>query len=354
MEKWTDPDQDDDVVDESGDEYVESTIYDISSYGADYPVEMISWRIQSGEWYVPPFQRNYVWSLNQASRFIESLLLGLPVPGIFLFREAETQKHLIIDGQQRTKTLSAYLNEEEFGRTKFRLRKVQEKFEGKSFSELDEEDQLRLKESLVHAIIFKQDKPSENQRSVIEVFERLNTGGSKLSAQEIRGCVNHGNFVDFLEELTDIASWQLVFRSKSRRLKDHEMILRFFAFWERGDKYQRPMKSFLDDYMSFRKDIGGPKKEELTELFSSTMDMIAEKLGEKAFRPDRAFNAAVFDCVSVTTARLMRSGQLANNYAEAYAKLMADKDFLELTSRSTADEERVGKRFEAANAYLRG
>ena len=81
-----------------------------SSYGADYPVDGLVKRINAEDIYIPEFQRGYVWSLNQASRFIESLLLGLPVPGIFVAKDEETKKLLVIDGQQRLKSLQFFYN----------------------------------------------------------------------------------------------------------------------------------------------------------------------------------------------------------------------------------------------------
>ncbi len=82
--------------------------YVISSYGADYPVDSLVKRISKHDIYVPVFQRGFVWSHVQASRFVESLLLGLPVPGIFLFKESDTQKLVVVDGQQRLRTLQMY------------------------------------------------------------------------------------------------------------------------------------------------------------------------------------------------------------------------------------------------------
>jgi len=95
------------VEDESTDEIVPYK-YSITSYGADYPVDSLVSRLERDVIFIPSFQRSYVWSLNQASRFIESLLLGLPVPGVFFSKETETGKLLIIDGQQRLRTLQYF------------------------------------------------------------------------------------------------------------------------------------------------------------------------------------------------------------------------------------------------------
>src|SRR5687768_3267101 len=94
------------VVDESEDDsLVPEVTYDVSSYGSDMDVEGLVRRLQSGDILIPPFQRDYVWKQAEASRFIESLLLGLPVPGVFFATEPETNKFLVIDGQQRLKSL---------------------------------------------------------------------------------------------------------------------------------------------------------------------------------------------------------------------------------------------------------
>jgi uncharacterized protein with ParB-like and HNH nuclease domain len=99
----------DDVIDEAeNDSTVPVIVYDIISFGADYDVDGLVKRMKRKEIYAPPFQRGYVWNIKQGSRFIESLLLGLPVPGIFLAKEPATNKFLIIDGQQRLKTLQFF------------------------------------------------------------------------------------------------------------------------------------------------------------------------------------------------------------------------------------------------------
>ena len=122
-----------------------------------------------------------MWKFKEASRFIESLLLGLPVPGIFLSKEKETQKLLVIDGQQRLLTL-LYFYDGIFQPTKreFALKDVQPQFEGAIYKSLPDEDRRRLDDSILHATIIKQDEPSEDDSSIYHIFERLNTGGTTL------------------------------------------------------------------------------------------------------------------------------------------------------------------------------
>src|ERR1039457_5830925 len=103
------------IVDESeNDDTTPVVRYEITSYGADYDVAGFAARLQRDDIVIPSFQRDYVWRLPEASRFVESILLGLPVPGVFLAKDFDTNKLLVIDGQQRLKTLQFFI--EEIGR----------------------------------------------------------------------------------------------------------------------------------------------------------------------------------------------------------------------------------------------
>ena len=193
-----------DVEDQRTDEgdalEVQPLRYAISSYGADYPVDGLVKRIKDGAIYVPKFQREFVWDIKDASRFVESLLLGLPVPSIFLSKEFDTGKLLVVDGQQRLLSLQ-YFYEGIWKPTgaQFRLKGVQADFEGKTYQTLQDENRRQLDDAILHAIVFKQDEPSEDESSVYEVFQRLNTGGKKLTPQEVRSAVHHsGRIRDLL------------------------------------------------------------------------------------------------------------------------------------------------------------
>jgi uncharacterized protein with ParB-like and HNH nuclease domain len=123
--------------------------YSITSYGADYPTDGLVKRLNRGDIYVPDFQRGYVWKLKEASKFIESLLLGLPVPGIFLSKETETQKLLVIDGQQRLRTIQYFYNgtfnpTDKTTDKKFALDGISEQFNDKTYNSLSDEERRRL------------------------------------------------------------------------------------------------------------------------------------------------------------------------------------------------------------------
>jgi len=166
--------------------------YSITAYGADYPVDGLVKRISDGSIFIPPFQRQFRWDRKRASRFVESLLLGLPVPGIFLSREEETNKLLVIDGHQRLRTLQCFYEGVFTDGKEFSLIGVQQQYNGATYESISEEDRRRLDDSILHATIVRQDEPSDDNSSVYQIFNRLNTGGVNLNPQELRACLYHG------------------------------------------------------------------------------------------------------------------------------------------------------------------
>ena len=331
--------------------------YAITSYGADYPVDGLVKRLGQDDIVIPlfsldpqpdqstvGFQREYVWTKPQADRFIESLLLGLPVPGVFLVKEANG-KHLVLDGQQRLKTLQAFYNGIFLGK-EFTLDNVQPKWQGKTYSTLVVDDRRRLDDSIIHATIVRQDEPTEDQSSVYLIFERLNSGGTFLQPQEIRVALYHGQFATLLSKLNLNVDWRALYGKKSARLKDLELILRFFALHFYAQNYRRPMKDFLNRYMAANRAFAKQSDEQLRLLFESTVEVIRTHIGPKAFRPTNAVNAAVLDAVMTGIASRLASGPISQpeKLVDAYTTLLKHSDFLDAVSKATADEENVRSR----------
>lgn len=337
--------------DAENDDVVVPQHYSITSFGADYDVEGLVKRLQRGDIFIPSFQRGYVWSLTAASRFIESLLLGLPVPGVFLARESDN-KLIVIDGQQRLKTLEFFYKgvfnpkDEEKTHRVFKLTKVQEQFEGCTYETLEEQFKVRLNDSIIHATVVRQESPDDDNTSVYHIFERLNTGSQRLAPQELRTAIYHGPFIDTIKELNDDSRWRKIFGKTHPRLKDQELILRFFAMYFEGENYQRPMEEFLSRFAGKNRT---PKPEFLADvrtLFINTIHTIDLSLDDKAFRPEKAFNAAVFDSVMVGLARRLAVSPITKpaQVQDAYSRLIANEDYLDAVSQATADESRVRSR----------
>lgn len=221
---------------------------------------------------------------------------------------------------------------------------------GKTYKELDSSDKLRLDDSVIHTTIFRQEEPENNTDSIYEVFERINSGGIKLSDQEIRMSVNFGSFTDLLKSLNDNPKWRNLYGTQSVRLKDQELILRFLALSYGLPTYARPMRVFLNSFMEKNKAVEAGKAQEYTRKFTAAIEFVSAALGRKAFRPERSLNTAVFDATMVGISDRLGSGPIndTSGFVAAYDKLLADNTFKDAYTRSTADEEKVRLRIRLA------
>lgn len=336
-------------------------VFSITAYGADYPVDGLVKRVESRDIVVPTFswepdkgseilgfQREYVWPRPKADRFIESLLLGLPVPGIFLVKEP-SGRLLVLDGHQRLYSLHAFYQGVIHG-VEYALDTVQKQFQGKRYRDLDVEDRRRLDDSIIHATVIRQDEPTEDQSSIYMIFERLNTGGVNLQPQEIRVALYHGELVRVLRTLNDHPAWRRLYGKKSNRLKDLEMILRFFAFLYHADSYKTPMKDFLNRYMAGNRNLEKQKETILSKAFVGVVTDLSEAVGERAFRPVRAINAAVIDSVMTGLAHRLTKGPIKNKkfLVERYEALLSNETYRSAVDTGTSQEANVEARLRLA------
>lgn len=333
--------------------------YSITSYGADYPVDALVKRLNDENIFIPEFQREYIWTYSEACRFIESLLLGLPVPGIFLAREGDSEKLLVIDGNQRLKTLqyfySGYFKNMS---SKFSLKYVQPEFEGKTYVDLDASDRRKLDDSIIHVTIIRQDEPSGDDSSIYHIFERLNTGGRLLKPQEIRACIYHGKFNELLNDLNKNKKWREMYGQTNphNRLADQELILRFFALYFGHNEYSSPMKDYLNIYMGSNRNFALNSGSELCDIFNKTVDLVysgvGNKLGKETFRVSTQINAAFFDAMMVGIATRISRGDVKNveGIEERRRSLLSDREFVTVCKSGTSDEKnvniRIGKAIE--------
>lgn len=336
-------------IEDAAEKENDSIYFSVASYGADYSVDVIISRLKKKQIIVPEFQRKYVWDIKKASRFIESLIIGLPVPGIFLSRDINNQNRMVIvDGQQRLLTLM-YFYSGRFKDKVFKLSSVCEELEGMTYDELSPDDQGRLDDAIIHATIIKQEKPSNDDSSIYMVFERLNTGGVALQPQEIRACIYYGEFNKLLNELVKTPSWRSLFSKESVRMKEQELLLRFFALYYSYEDYKKGLKTFLNSFMSKNRNLEIHGKEELQSLFVSTIDVLVEAKGKDLFRKGTAVNAALFDSVMIAVSKRLQNKPLdVQECRTLYDSLMQNPIYLEFTTTSTADEKQLKGRISEA------
>lgn len=341
------------IEETSSSEIDEPSRFEVSSYGWDSDVEGLVKRLDRGDIKLPGFQRGFVWSQTEQSRFIESLILGLPVPNIFLAKDGDSKTLNIIDGQQRLKTLQRYLN------GAFALsnsKKIHEDLRGCYFNRnvaktpkskvLEDADQRTLSDSILHSIVIRPDPSSDSQEygyeynnAVIQIFRRLNTSGKALQPQEVRSCIFYGPFDDLLHKLNKVESWRKLFGPEHSRYKDIEIILRFFALHENFQNYRAPMPSFLDKYMEENRKIDEDKQLEMRQLFETTMTLLLNDCGETLFKTGGTFLLSKFDAVTVGFAKATKSGITftKTEIQSKIDKLLKDPDYIESTAEFIND-----------------
>lgn len=332
-----------------------------STYPADFSLESLHRKWRDREIEVPDFQRGFVWDRGQASRLIESFLLGLPVPAIYLYNERGSDRYLVIDGQQRLRSVFFYFEghfpaghggaEEENG-PDFRLVGLSPSslFRDRAFGSLPDWDQQRLRNRVLRAYIVQPEDPHDDT-GLYDLFERLNTGGTRLENQEIRHCIYRGPFVDLLDDLNGLPSWRAILGrdTPDRRRRDTELILRFFAL-RSPDEYRKPMKQFLSQYLARNRQAPTATLEENGDTFSTTCEAVVTSLGERPFHRRGLLNVAVLDSVMVAFANHRTA--VPEDLRSRYENLVADDAFRRDTGERTTDADRLQRRFREAARVL--
>lgn len=286
--------------------------FEVSSYGWDVDVEGLVKRMNRGDIFVPGFQRGFVWSGTEKSRFIESLVLGLPVPTLFLARDAESSKLNIIDGQQRLKTLQSYLN----GEFSLSGKDIAEDLKGRYFSSrlekskrakvLSPADERTLSDAVIHSIVIRpnpkdddDDLGREYNKAIIQIFKRLNTSGKALTAQEVRASIFHGELLTLIQGLNENEDWRALFGAKHSRMKDEEAILRAIALYVDGENYKSSMPKFLDGFMEEHRHMDAALRQLIETKFSTAVRLIRAHLGDAALKRGGTFMLTRFDAIVV-------------------------------------------------------
>lgn len=339
----------------------ESPVSDLSkivSYNIANTVEVLKLKIDNEEINLKPeFQRDFVWDMNRASLFIDSLLTGLPIPSIFLGKDKEEESYIVIDGQQRLKAAYYFItgtfisNEKE---TIFSLKGLKNReWDGKTFAELESKHKRRINNAVLNTTVI--EDINFRPRVVHDLFHRLNTGGVPLTDQEIRNCVYTGIFNKQLIELNAYPNWRVLIGKPfpERRLRDVELVLRFLSLLHGLRVYKESMREFLstfqDDHKNDRDFLEFNKS-----LFINTVDAILAMIGPNAFKLVNTINKSVCDSVMVSIAQIINSGKPLNELLQKHQKLIADETYRRYVTYSTSSESNVTGRIDLARNYFLG
>ncbi len=311
--------------------------YDITTSPRDLTPANIVDMIDSGIIEIPLFQRNYVWDIKKASKLVESLILGLPVPELFFYTEGDDNNtYKIIDGQQRFLSIYFFVK----GRfpkntaSRFMIRngindgvaleellpdnkifqdftlKLSDdsaspsRYHGEKFLTLDKDTQIKFRlRRFLRTVVVRQNKPDDNSSSMFEIFNRLNTGGTPLNAQEIRASLYYCDFYKMLVRLNNQEDWRVLMGKPIQDLhsNDIELILRSIALLHERETYKPKMVNFLNEFSQKTKKFDSEYINYLECLFNSFIEACST-LRYKAFFRNNRFSKTLFESVFVATA----------------------------------------------------
>jgi hypothetical protein len=360
--------------------------YDITASPNDFNVLTMYNFIESGAVKIPGFQRNFVWDIKRASKLIESIVIGLPVPQIFLYEESRN-KFLVIDGQQRLMSLY-YFIKGRFPRKEQRiaLREIFDKEGGIPVSVLQDDEyfvkfNLQLPEQLpespnklsrlnystleeykttfdlrtIRNVIIKQNLPADDDSSIFEIFNRLNSGGVNLTPQEIRSSLYHSRFYEALHKLNANDKWRVLLGLPlpDLNMKDFEILLRGFAMFMEGNGYRPSMAKFLNRFSQRCRSLNDERITVLSDLFLAFIESCSQ-LPPKAFygRNSGKFNILLFEAIFAAQCEALSGGHGAALDPLKVDRLKEDPEFVEATQKSTTDRTNVLLRLSRAKELL--
>ncbi|MCI5136844.1 MAG: DUF262 domain-containing protein [Candidatus Electrothrix sp. AR1] len=304
----------------------------------------------------PDFQRAFVWSSEQQSRLIESVLMRIPLP-VFYFAETKNGETIIVDGLQRITTFHRFMNDE------FKLTHVangNNALHDKRFSELHPKFKTRIKRTNLILYIIDEKAPS---RAKLDIFERVNSG-TTLTRQQMRNCLYMGAGTRWLRDRADSDYFKKAtgYSLNTKTMRDRELINRFCAFRLLGhEKYQGYMDDFLAECLEFMNDMSEEKLKNLASEFEQSMRNTLTLFGKHAFRkhssPDSSrsvINASLFDIFSVAFARISSLTVKENKktFRSLFYSSMNDEKFINSITYSTNQRRQVTERFKYIDAIF--
>ena len=364
------------------------TEFDIVSSPNDFNTKTLVDFIDSSVVVIPGFQRNYVWDVKRASRLIESLVVGLPVPQVFLY-ERGRDEFVLIDGQQRLMSIYYFvkgrfpkksklaelrlittersnLSEELLADDRyfsdFQLN-LPEAVPGQTnrlhkfrYSELDDKERTSFDLRTIRHIIVRQMQP-ENDDAMYEIFNRLNSGGMNLRPQEIRRAAYDSKFYDMLYETNVQPQWRELVGQETPdiHMRDVEILLRGFAMLINGAAYRPSMVKFLNQFSKDAKTFGPAQLDKLRQLLGSFLDS-CNGLPRDAFHNTRGrFSPMIFESVFVAACEgpYAEDRLVDGNVSErSLSALKEDGEFRNATQSRTSHSVNVTIRLERARAIL--
>lgn len=216
----------------------------IDYYITEYSIELLADKMRNGEFEVPDYQREYTWEEERKWRFIESVLMGLPVPFLFFWENPATGKLEIVDGSQRLRTIEEFVHGDLVLGDLEKLTAVS----GFAFKDLPESRQRKIKNRSIRGIVLNE---HADNLARFELFDRINTGSKVANKAEVRRGALSGPFLNLVIELAKHEAFVALAPVSEKQLKEREreeLVTRFFAYGDGLDEYADEVSPFLFAY----------------------------------------------------------------------------------------------------------
>ncbi len=306
----------------------------------------------------PEFQREVVWTPSDQTRFIDSLIKQLPIPSMCFAQDYKAQKWIVIDGLQRISTIARFLEGGDW--TLSDLEDIDRNLAGKSVAAIKtsktdlHQYYTRIENLSIPITVLRCDfKKRNHMEFLFTIFHRLNSGGTKLNNQEIRNCIYGGEFNDLLKRLDKNKHWRTLNKmtkaSSSYRFMKQELILRFFSFFARRERYEGHLAKFLNDYMHDHRRPSPEFVETQTNLFNRTVSQIGARLFDS--KPPGKLPITILEALLVGTAHNLVAieGKSVERFKENYKAMLAHPNFADAALREGLSKKpRVAERLETA------
>jgi hypothetical protein len=343
----------------------------INTDKGDPEIESLHGKSKRGKLVIQPdFQRHFVWDKIKSSRLIESALLEIPLPVIYLAEEQDGKEY-VIDGQQRLTAFFSFIDGKFPDGADFKLSglKVFAELNRKSFRDLKEELQDKVRYCKIRTITFKRGSDSNLK---FEIFERLNTGSVSLNDQELRNCIYRGLYNELLKKLCENEDFKRLMNitRPDKRMRDVELVLRFAAFFQATYlNYKPSMRRFLNEDMQRHQAISDSERAEITNAFKNSVGILRSLLGEHTFKrfykgtasdpngywEPTKFNASLYDVLMFSFAKQDKNTVYQNldSIREGFIDLMTyDEEFITSIEKSTSSVQAVTTRFDKFRLML--
>lgn len=258
---------------------------------------------KDSNFYIPDYQRRFVWEDERISKFIESIILGLPIPFLFFYEDSKTGKLEIVDGSQRLRSIKAFIYDG------FKLVSLKRLtcLNNKGFNDLDESRKRKVRNKSIRGMVLDEHTDGEAR---LDLFDRINTSSKVATPAEIRRGAIPGPFMDMIRDLANDEYYKkhilLTEKTESRFLRD-ELITRFFAYGDGLDRYENVVETFLANYVQHMNDQMGKDRQlrsKYEERLRRTMEYILKfpsGLGLRAKETSTRITRVRFESIAVGT-----------------------------------------------------